>query len=287
MSHSILTIRIFVLMTMLLLVGLIWYQSSNASLIDNQTLKVRFLDIGQGDAIYIVTPDGYELLVDGGPSAAVLRMLGKHKSFFDRSIDMVLATHYDTDHIGGLVDVFKRYSVDWIVESGATSDTPAASAYALATEIEGAQIIKAQAGQVIKLGEQVTLRVLSPLGETTNWDSNTASAVIQIIYGEIEFMLTGDAPASIEEYLVSQYGTSLESEVLKLGHHGSKTSSSENFIKAVAPKYAVVSAGENNRYGHPHQEVVERVLKNNISLVSTIASGTLTFVSDGVKVWQE
>lgn len=287
MSRSVLAVRFLILISLLFLIGLIWYQAEAINLNHSQNLKVRFLDVGQGDSVYVVTPDGYELLIDGGPSAAVLGKISKYKSFFDRSIDMVLATHYDTDHIGGLVDVLSRYEIDWIIESGATSDTPAAQAFDLAVDNEGAKIIKAQSGQVIKLGAYVTLKIFSPLGDAGNWESNTASAVVQVVYGDIELMLTGDAPLSIEEYLVDYYRSELESEVLKLGHHGSKTSSSENFIKTVAPKYAVVSAGKNNRYGHPHQEVVERVLNNNISLVSTIDSGTITFVSDGKKVWQE
>ena len=116
-------------------------------------------------------------------------------------------------------------------------------------------------------------------------DSNTSSIVVQLRYGDIEFMLTGDAPQAIEEYLVRAYGNQLESEVLKLGHHGSKTASAESWLKIVSPKYAIVSAGKDNSYGHPHSEVVTRMKSLSIPIESTIERGRLTFKSDGDQVW--
>lgn len=286
MNHRIIKIRI-VILGLLIGLGVLIYLISLLPHQSQAYLRVSFLAVGQGDAIYIVTPDGFELLIDGGPTATVLRELSKQKNFFDRTIDMVLATHYDTDHVGGLVDVLERYTVDWLIESGAESTTPAAQAFALASAAEGARMVKAQAGQIISLGEYVTLKIISPVGDTSNWESNTASAVVQVVYGDTEFMLTGDAPLNIENYLVDIYGDELESEVLKLGHHGSKTSTSEEFLAAVQPVFAVVSAGKDNRYGHPHPEVVSRVSEKNIQLLSTINDGTITFLSDGARVWQE
>ena len=145
----------------------------------------------------------------------------------------------------------------------------------------------AQAGQSFQLGASTTVRVLSPYGNTVDWKSNSASVIVQVVYGDIEFMLTGDAPSGIEEYIVGQYGELLESEVLKLGHHGSKTSSSGEFLDAVQPDYAVVSASSDNRYGHPHKEVIDRVSERGAEVVSTADSGTVMFVSDGVEVWKE
>ncbi len=251
----------------------------------NSELTVRFLDVGQGDAVQVITPDGYEMLIDGGPSAAVLRELDKGRSFFDKKIDVVIATHPDTDHVAGLVDVLERYKVDWLIESGAKGSSPAATAYDEKARAEGAQIILAQAGQVIQLGASTTVQILSPLGETVDWEKNTSSVVVRIVYGEIEFILTGDAPSGIEDYLVSQYGDSLQSDVLKLGHHGSKTATSELFLDSVKPEYAVVSAGLDNRYGHPNVDVVKKVLDRNIKIVNTAESGTLVFKSDGERVW--
>lgn len=248
-------------------------------------LTVSFLDVGQGDAIHIETPDGYEMLVDGGPSASVLRELAKGRSFFDHDIDMVVATHPDADHIAGLVDVLERYEVGVIVESAAGKETATAKAFDDAAGAEGSRRVIAQAGQTIQLGASTIVRILSPQGDATDWETNTASVVVQVVYGDVEFMLTGDAPSSIEEYLAGTEGAGLESEVLKLGHHGSKTSSSEVFLTAVHPEYAVVSAGKDNRYGHPHEEVLARASEAGARIVSTIDNGTIVFQSDGARVW--
>ncbi len=248
-------------------------------------LTVRFLDVGQGDAIHIETPDGYEVLIDGGPSARVLRELAKGRPFFDREIDVVIATHPDTDHVGGLVDVLERYDVGMIIETSAEHDAPAARAFGDAAGAAGTRRVTAQAGQVLQLGASTTIRILSPQGDTTDWENNTASVVVQVVYGDTEFMLTGDAPSSIEQYLAGAVGAGLESEVLKLGHHGSKTSSSEVFLSAVQPEYAVVSAAKDNRYGHPHEEVIARAGSAGARILSTADLRTITFQSDGERVW--
>lgn len=265
----------------------IWLSNTVVSFSGSEYLTVRFLDVGQGDSIQVITPDGYEMLIDGGATSLVLRELANGRDFFDKDIDVVIATHPDTDHIGGLVDVLDRYQVGMILESQVEHDASAAQAFELIAKEEGSEIISAQAGQVIQLGASTTVRILSPNGDTTNWESNTASIIVQVIYGDMEFLLTGDAPSSIEDYLVGVYGADLESEVLKLGHHGSKTATSEYFLEAVNPDFAVVSAGMDNRYGHPHQDVVSRVLEKGIEIVSTAESGTIVFKTDGREVWME
>jgi competence protein ComEC len=264
---------------------LIWLPGMSAASSASSELVVRFLDVGQGDAVHIKTPDGYELLVDGGPSAAVLRELAKGRSFFDRFIDVVIATHPDTDHVSGLVDVLERYEVGMLVETAAENDAPAAQAYQQAALAEGARIVTGEAGQVIRLGASTTVKILSPQGDTTKWRSNAASIIVQVTYGEVEFMLTGDAPSSIEEYLAGAHGAGLESEVLKLGHHGSDTSTSEKFLAVVEPQYAVVSAGKDNRYGHPDGEVIARASQAGARVLNTASRGTITFHSDGSSVW--
>jgi competence protein ComEC len=131
------------------------------------------------------------------------------------------------------------------------------------------------------------LQIFSPAADPTALESNTSSIVARLSYGEIDFMLTGDAPSSIEEYLVKTYGERLESEVLKLGHHGSKTSTAENFLLKVSPLYAVVSAGRDNRYGHPNSEVIARVEAFGSEILSTATLGTIVFKTDGERVWVE
>jgi competence protein ComEC len=250
-------------------------------------LTVAFLDVGQGDSIFIETPDGKQMLIDGGPDNSVLRELSKLMSFFDRNIDVVLATHSDKDHIGGLVDVLKRYEVETLIQTENENDTAVAEAFTERGSIEKAEIVMARAGQQFELGASTTVSILSPANNPESWESNSASIIVQVQYGEIGFMLTGDAGVNIEEYLAYSYGDLLESEVLKLGHHGSRTSTSELFLDKVQPQFAVVSAGADNRYGHPHKEVVDEVVSRNIKILSTAAVGNVVFQTDGERLWVE
>ncbi len=249
-------------------------------------LTVAFLDVGQGDAICIETPDGVQLLIDGGPDGSVLRELPKVMPFWDRSLDVVLATHPDKDHIGGLVDVLSRYEVAEIISTENDSETAVSSAFIFSAVAEQAKQTMARAGQQFRLGASTTLMIYSPVSDPSAWESNRSSVVAQLSYGEIDFMLTGDAPSGIEEYLVATHGLALQSEVLKLGHHGSKTSTAAEFLAAVAPTYAVVSAGADNSYGHPHAEVMQRVEDFGVSIFSTAEEGTVIFKSDGERVWR-
>jgi beta-lactamase superfamily II metal-dependent hydrolase len=245
---------------------------------------VSFLDVGQGDAIYIRTPDNKEVLVDGGRDATVLRVLAEQRSFFDRTIDVVVATHPDVDHVGGLIDVLQRYQVEALFLTEKEHDTLAAKAFAEAVASEGATIIYPDANQQFQLGASTTLTVFSPRGDERNWESNNASIVMKISYGDTDILLTGDASTGVEDFLVGVYGQLLESEILKLGHHGSRTSTSELFLDTVKPDIAIVSAGVGNRYNHPHQEVMNQVFSRNITTFHTGIDGTVTFQSDGKNI---
>jgi len=248
---------------------------------------IHFLDVGQGDAILIQTPDGYEVLIDGGATSQVVRQLADKQSWNDRLIDVVIATHPDTDHVGGLVDVLERFQVDLIIQTEADNDSPAAIAFESAVVNERVDVRFARAGQLIQVGASTTIQILSPASDTDNWRPNAASVIVRVVYGDTSFMLTGDAPDSIEDYLVGVYGAGLKSDVLKLGHHGSQTSTSELWLDTVQPQYAVVSASLDNRYGHPDQSVMQRVFARNIQTSHTGTDGTVSFYSDGVKVWRE
>lgn len=248
-------------------------------------LKVHFLDVGQGDAIFIETPDGVQVLIDGGPDGTVVRELSAVMPLLDRTIDMVVGTHPDKDHIGGLIDVLERYEVAHIVVTDNAGTTAVAERFQNSVAAEGAQIYTAQAGQWYRLGEEVMMLVYSPAGRADVMESNASSIVVQLVYGETTFLLTGDATIAIEDYLVATFSDRLDSDVLKLGHHGSRTSTSEVFLDTVTPVYAVVQAGKNNSYGHPHPEVLERVAARAIPTVSTGSDGRATFLSDGEMVW--
>lgn len=281
--------RLFVLVAITVLSVFVWLPEVSSDVVlqeDCQCLTVSFLDIGQGDAILIQTPDGYEMLVDGGPDTSVLRELSSRRGYFDTDIDVVVATHPDLDHVGGLVEVLSRYEVGTIVMTESEGNSGAATAFAAAVPEEGAEIILADAGQVFQLGASTSIQIFAPTGDESLLESNTASIVLRVVYGNTSFMLTGDAPMEIEDYLVRTYGAQLDSDVLKLGHHGSKTSTSDTWLDAVTPQYAVVSADVGNRYGHPHQEVMQRVFKRNIQTSHTGTDGTVVFYSNGQTVWK-
>ena len=280
--------RLIVLLAFVASVAFVWIQSPTSTTASHDSyLLVSFLDVGQGDAVFIETPDGVQVLVDGGPDSSVLRELGEIMGVRDRTIDIIVGTHPDKDHIGGLVDVLARYEVGAIIKTENESDTNVATAYTAATEQEGAEIIYARRGQTFTLGASTTLQVLFPDTDPTAMESNTSSIVLQLTYGDIDFLLTGDSPKNIEEYLVLAEGEDLESEVLKVGHHGSRTSTSELFLDEVAPQYAVISAGRDNRYGHPHVEVTDMLFNKRVETLSTAELGSITFLSDGTGLWVE
>ncbi|MBP9816883.1 MAG: MBL fold metallo-hydrolase [Candidatus Pacebacteria bacterium] len=250
-------------------------------------LRVSFLTVGQGDAILLQGPTGIDVLVDGGRDRSVLRELPRVMGVLDRSIDVVVATHPDADHISGLADVFGRYRVHYFLEPGVENDTSAALRLADAVAKEpGIEAVLARRGQRLLLGGGAYADILYPSGDVSKLETNTGSIIMRVVYGETEFMLTGDAPLSIENWLVAQK-ENLQSDVLKAGHHGSRTSTSDEFLDAVAPALVVISAGKDNSYGHPHPEVLARVAKAGARTLSTIESGTITLVSDGVTIKQK
>ena len=250
-------------------------------------LQVHYLDVGQGDSALIETPSGVQVLVDGGKDATVLRKLAQEMSFFDRSIDIVVGTHPDKDHIGGLIDVLKRYTVSTILTTENKGESGTSAQYNKLKTVEGAEVINVRRGQNIILDASTTMRILFPDSDPTNMESNTSSIVFQLVYGSSTFMFTGDSPKNIEEYLVLTEGSGLKSDVLKLGHHGSRTSTSELYLDEVRPLFAIISAGKDNSYGHPHVEVTDLLFNKRITSLETSKEGTITMVSDGKTVWQK
>ncbi len=246
-----------------------------------QQFEVTFLDVGQGDATLIETPGGTQVLVDGGPNSSVLQVLAKELPLFDRTLDMVVATHPDSDHVGGLSDVLERYTVSQLLATEHEGDSVAATAFYDAAEVEGAVITMARRGQVWQLDTDTKLEVLFPETETSAMETNAASIILKLTHGNNCFLLTGDAPKRIEEYLVLAEGENLECDVLKIGHHGSRTSTSEMFLAEVEPRYAVISYGADNRYGHPHVEVTDLLFNERVEVFETAKQGSVTFVSDG------
>lgn len=274
------------ILTLFIITGCIWYAVARED--RGGKLTVSFLNIGQGDSIFIDAPSGRQVLIDGGKNRSVLRELSKVMPWYDRTIDVVIGTHPDADHIGGLPDVLSRYQVALVVESSVKDEGGADSAAlekAVAAEAEkGARRLTAERGQIIDLGEGTYLEILFPDRPVPALETNTGSIVARLVYGNTSFMLTGDSPQAIENYLVKLDAGALKSNVLKAGHHGSRTSSAMLFVGFVGQEYAIFSRGCDNSYGHPHDEVKDTFARLGVPTLDTCTGGSITFVSDGKTV---
>jgi competence protein ComEC len=255
----------------------------------DERVQVSFLDVGQGDAI-LIRQGSFEVLVDGGPSPQAISLaLGKYLPFWDRTIELVVLTHPHDDHLAGLVEVLRRYRVEQVLEPPVIEDesldfTP--DLYAewrrLIAE-KGIWTITAQAYQDLRCA-RIELEVLNPplaLLTGTQSDVDNNGVVLDVRVGDISFLLTGDLMEEDEQELTITRMLS-NCTVLKLAHHGSKTSSSQGFLNVARPQVAVISVGEND-YGHPSVEVLERL--KGLMLYRTDEDGTITFFTDGKSLW--
>ncbi len=271
---------IFILSVVLILANvLVWYAVWRET--PRGILTVAFLDVGQGDAIYIEAPNGNQVLIDAGSGRPVLRALGEVMPFYDRSIDLVIATHPDADHIGGFPEVLERFAVGAALEPGVESETAIYQEWRRRAADGSRLRLFARRGMRLWLDREAALDILFPDQDPVGWETNTASIVARLTYGGTAFLLTGDSPVKIEKYLVALDGRRLKSDVLKAGHHGSRTSSAPEYVAAVRPRYAVISAGRDNRYGHPHREVLDILTKIGATVLRTDEQGTIIFHSDG------
>lgn len=257
---------------------------------DTGKLKVVFLDVGQGDAIFIQSPTGNQLLIDSGNGADILTKLGQVIPFFDRSIDAVLTTHPDQDHIGGLPDVLKFYKVIKYFQNGSDYNTATAKEALKNIDAEKIENITLCRGEILDIGGGAYLEILWPLTcdqTKKSSDTNSDSIVAKLVYGKSSILLTGDAPQKTERALVYLDPFSLKSDILKIGHHGSKNSSSEDFLRAVSSTEAVISVGLDNRYGHPNIEIINRLKDIGQKISETSLLGNVLFYSDGINIIKE
>jgi competence protein ComEC len=269
-----------ILLVFLFLNALVWYAVISET--PNGVLAVSFLDVGQGDAIFIESPNGNQILIDGGPpNGTVLRELGKHMPFYDRYIDVVLATHPDADHTGGLIDVLSRYDVGIVIDTGLPHDTNIYNQKERIISEKNIKRISGRRGKRVILEEGIYMDILFPDRDVEGFSPNDASIITQLVYGDHEFLFTGDAPKKMEDYIVGLDGENIESDVLKAGHHGSKTSNGDALLGYAKPQYVVISAGQDNRYGHPHEEVLTRFTEYGVTVFRTDELGTVTFETDG------
>ena len=248
-------------------------------------LTFAMLDIGQGDALFIESPTGTQLLVDGGPPGKILGQLSRVMPPFDRHIDGIIITNPDQDHIGGFLDVLKVYKVDKVFEPGTFTDSK--TYQNLRNEIENKNIpdILARRGMRLDIGGGAYIDILFPDRDVLPWPTNDGSIVAKLVYGDTSIMLTGDATAKTEKLIMDKSkDIELRSTILKVGHHGSRTSTSPEFVKTIAPTYALVSNGKNNKYGHPHQETLNILSSFGAEIFRTDLLGNIIMKSNGQNV---
>lgn len=246
-----------------------------------EKLRVSFLDVGQGDAIFIQTPSGKQMLIDGGPTHKVIEGLSEEMSYFDRTIDIILATHPDADHVTGLIPVLEKFKVSTVMLSPSEGETLLYDDVRRQVNEEEVTLHIAHTGDEIDFEDGVLVRVLYPSKNyRTTSDTNDASVAVVLSYGVYTFLLTGDLGSEREASLITN-GLTKNITVYKAGHHGSDTSSGEQLLSYIKPEYAVISAGKDNKYGHPSPEALLRLQKHSKEVLSTIDNGTITFVTDG------
>ncbi|MCL6635885.1 MAG: MBL fold metallo-hydrolase, partial [Peptococcaceae bacterium] len=245
-------------------------------------LRVHFLDVGQGDAILVQFPDGRNMLVDAGKNDSAAAVTGYLKKNGVSRLDFLVGTHPHEDHIGSLDAVIKNFETGQVLMPRATATTQTFRDVLAAVEKKGLQIRTAKAGVDILEGGEFSARILAPNG--SGYESlNNYSAVIKVKYRDVAFLLTGDAEELSEKEML-EAGADLRAQVLKVGHHGSSSSTSAAFLKAVSPRYAVISVGAGNDYRHPHQVTLDRLKKAGVSVLRTDQKGTIVFSTDGREI---
>ena len=246
-------------------------------------IAVHFFDVGQGDAMFIGAGNGTQVLVDGGPDSSILAKLAETMPFWDRSLDLVILTHPHADHLSGLLRVLERYRVGLVLESGVNHSIAEYAAWRERLGDQGVPVVTAKAGQRARLSDSAVLDILAPRrsfeGQSLR-QVHDAMIVVKLTHGSTGVLLVGDAERSLEREFIAS-GADLDVDVLKVGHHGSKTSTSEEFLRATTPRLAVISVGRKNRYGHPYQEVLDRLRQAGIAVLRTDQDGDITIVSDG------
>ncbi|MFW0871194.1 MAG: ComEC/Rec2 family competence protein [Patescibacteria group bacterium] len=250
-------------------------------------LEVVVLDVGQGSSAYVASPEGYELLLDTGPSMEGVRALWRYRFFIDRYIDELIISHGDRDHMAMTPYFIKNFNLGRISWAPFEFDGAMHTTVQKLVEEYNQNTKIVDAPEMYQIGENLTLEILWPQKEYQGRGRNNHSVVARVRYQDMDFLFPGDIEESVEARLVDIYGEQLASEVLVLAHHGSKTSSSMAFLQAVDPELAIVSVGSDNPYGHPHEQVLTRLRHLRIPLVSTAQMGDIVLLSDGQKIIME
>lgn len=245
--------------------------------VDSKPLQVVFLNVGQGDSA-LIQKGTKQILIDGGPSGKTeLAELGKYLPYFDREIELVIATHPDKDHIAGFVNVARNYKIVKVLATAAEKDTQVFKEWKDILNYNKVGVQEAWCGTEIGFGD-VKMKILNPLGKVSagTGDSNNSSIVLRLDYGENSFLFTGDIESGAEKEILAT-GENIDVDFLKVAHHGSKYSSTDEFLDTASPEDAIISAGKGNSYGHPHSETLSKLKSRNIRILRTDEMGDIIY----------
>ena len=257
---------------------------------EKDLLEVHFLDVGQGDAILIKTPQDQKILIDGGPDNSIVRELDQKMDHWENTIDLVILTHPHSDHVTGLNEVFKKYEVKKVYYTGVEHTSPDFIAWLELIKEKNIPYYQIKARQNIIFSDNLKMEILFPDRDITNEqidNLNNTSIALKLSHADIDLVLTGDAEEDLEHELIEKYGALLDSEILKLGHHGSKTASTMRFLEVVNPEIAIIQVGENNDFYMPHVRTLHTISKFDIDLYRNDLNGSVSVISDGTKYWLE